>query len=116
MRIDGLLRCARNDAGWRSKDRRVGKAQRAHQSRGLLRTDGGYGARAPLPTLRRSRKSTGRSTIEMLPQPQLIIPLCRHLVASGAIRRRAAAVAGDDTGLLALDVGIDAGHPGIDLV
>ena len=30
--------------------------------------------------------------------------------------RGAAAVAGDDAGLLALDVGIDAGHPGIDLV
>src|SRR6266446_5287868 len=51
-----------------------------------------------------------------LPQPQLIIPLRRDLIALGAIGRRAAAVAGDDAGLLALDVGIDAGHPGIDLV
>src|SRR6188474_1782771 len=53
---------------------------------------------------------------KMLPQPQLPIPLRRHLVAPCAIRRRAAAVAGDDAGLLAFDIGIDAGHPGIDLV
>src|SRR5437879_5467682 len=51
-----------------------------------------------------------------LPQPQLLIPLRRHLIAPCAIPRCAAAVAGDDAGLLALDVGIDAGHPGIDLV
>src|SRR5258705_3851327 len=51
-----------------------------------------------------------------LPQPQLLIRLRRHLVASRPISRRAAAVAGDDAGLLAFDVGIDAGHPGIDLV
>ena len=55
-------------------------------------------------------------TVNALPQPQLLIPLRRHLVAPGAVGRRAAAVAGDDAGLLALDVGIDAGHPGIDLV
>ena len=34
--------------------------------------------------------------LTMLPQPQLVIPLRRHLVASRAIGRRAAAVAGDD--------------------
>src|SRR5829696_4474540 len=51
-----------------------------------------------------------------LPQPQLLIPLRRHLVAPGAVRRRAAAVAGDDAPLLAFDIGIDAGHPGIDFV
>src|SRR5215216_3500481 len=55
-------------------------------------------------------------TTMKLPQPQLLIPLRRHLVAPGAVRRRAAAVAGDDAPLLAFDVGIDAGHPGIDLV
>src|SRR3954468_24930708 len=51
-----------------------------------------------------------------LPQPQLLIPLRRDLIAPGAVGRCAAAVAGDDAGLLALDVAIDAGHPGIDLV
>jgi len=58
----------------------------------------------------------GRDDVEYLPQPQLIIPLRRDLIASCAIGRGAAAVAGDDAGLLAFDVGVDAGHPGIDLV
>src|SRR5882757_2069773 len=49
-------------------------------------------------------------------QPQLRISLRRDRVAAFAVGRCAAAVAGDDAPLLALDVAVDAGHPGIDLV
>src|SRR6266404_9131228 len=61
-------------------------------------------------------RSAVRDDAVDLPQPQLIIPFRRHLVASCTVGRRAAAVAGDDAGLLALDVGVDPGHPGIDLI
>src|SRR6185436_19155973 len=51
-----------------------------------------------------------------LPQPQLIIPARCDFITPRAVGRGAAAVAGDDARLLALDVGVDAGHPGVDLV
>src|SRR5207237_7583540 len=51
-----------------------------------------------------------------LGQLEFGISACRHLVASGAVGRRAAAIARDDALLLALDVAIDPGHPRIDLI
>src|SRR3954469_17615051 len=49
-------------------------------------------------------------------QFQFVIGLGRDLVATRAIGRSAAAVARDDTGLFALDVAVDPGHPRTDLV
>src|SRR5205823_506647 len=51
-----------------------------------------------------------------LGQLEFGISACRHLVASGAVGRRAAAIACDDALLLARDVAIDPGHPRIDLI
>src|SRR5881275_1843316 len=51
-----------------------------------------------------------------LGQLEFGISACRHLVASGAVGGRAAAIARDDAPLLALDVAIDPGHPRIHLV
>jgi hypothetical protein len=44
-------------------------------------------------------------------QREFLVSLRRHLVASFAIGRSAAAIARDNAGLFALDVGIDSGHP-----
>src|SRR5260370_41902805 len=91
---DGLLRYARNDA-----DILVPAIESRICRRGIAYL-------APL---------AGRWRTN-LPQPQLLIPPRRHRIAPRAIGRRAAAVAGDDAGLLDFDVGVDAGHPGTDLV
>src|SRR6266849_7144947 len=62
----------------------------------------------------RSRTCVWPSTC--LCQRELLISPQRHLVASRAVGGSTAAVACDDTGLLAIDVGVDTGHPGVDLV
>lgn len=49
-------------------------------------------------------------------QGEFLISLLRHLIAPRAVRRGAAAIARDNAGLLALDVGVDTGHPGVDVV
>src|SRR5438876_10091906 len=51
-----------------------------------------------------------------LSQRELAVPVCRHRIAVLAKGGVAAAVAHDLAGLLALDVAVDAGHPGVDLV
>src|SRR5258708_5543083 len=49
-------------------------------------------------------------------QREFPVTVRRDLVAAGAIRRGTATVSRDNAGLLALPVGVDAGHPGVDLV
>src|SRR5438034_482090 len=51
-----------------------------------------------------------------LGQLEFGISACRHLVASGAVGGRAAAIARDDAPLLALDIAVDPGHPRVDFV
>src|SRR3954469_8827246 len=105
-------RCRRITWGYRFRwSRRVGKGakRRAHHLSPNSPRDGGHASLCP-------PYGGGTLFARTLPQPQLLIPLRGDLVAPGAICRRAAAVAGDDAGLLSLDVGVDAGHPGIDFV
>jgi hypothetical protein len=67
--------------------------------------------------LRASMKTASSThTNSYLGQRKLVIALRRHRVAPRPIGRRAAAVPGDDASLLAFDVGVDPGHPGIDFV
>src|SRR4029453_18152813 len=53
---------------------------------------------------------------ELRPHRQLAVAVRGHAVGPLPVLGRGAAVAGDDADVLALDVHVDAGHPGVDLV